>query len=78
MRMTIAALDLGRSRIGVAVNDAASMGAHPVGIVELIRSFSKRIGRQTIMLLSSVCGEQIVWSLARGRNLSTIGRSEQF
>jgi putative Holliday junction resolvase len=32
--MTIAALDLGRRRIGVAVTDAASMGAHPVGIVE--------------------------------------------
>jgi putative Holliday junction resolvase len=34
MRMTIAAVDLGRRRIGVAVTDAASMGAHPVGIVE--------------------------------------------
>ena len=34
MRMTIAALDLGRRRIGVAVTDAASMGAYPVGIVE--------------------------------------------
>jgi len=33
-RMTIAALDLGRRRIGVAVTDAASMGAYPVGIVE--------------------------------------------
>jgi putative Holliday junction resolvase len=32
--MPIAALDLGRRRIGVAVTDAASMGAHPVGIVE--------------------------------------------
>ena len=32
--MPIAALDLGRHRIGVAVTDAASMGAHPVGIVE--------------------------------------------
>ncbi len=32
--MTIAALDLGRRRIGVAVTDAASMGAHPAGIVE--------------------------------------------
>ncbi len=32
--MSIAALDLGRRRIGVAVTDAASMGAHPVGIVE--------------------------------------------
>ncbi|HKN12210.1 MAG TPA: Holliday junction resolvase RuvX [Candidatus Binatus sp.] len=32
--MAIAALDLGRRRIGVAVTDAASMGAHPLGIVE--------------------------------------------
>ena len=32
--MTIAALDLGRRRIGIAVTDAAAMGAHPVGIVE--------------------------------------------
>ena len=32
--MAIAALDLGRRRIGVAVTDAAAMGAHPVGIVE--------------------------------------------
>jgi len=34
MLMPIAALDLGRRRIGVAVTDAALMGAHPVGIVE--------------------------------------------
>lgn len=34
IRMTIAALDLGRRRIGVAVTDAASMAAYPVGIVE--------------------------------------------
>jgi len=32
--MVIAAIDLGRRRIGVAVTDAAAMGAHPVGIVE--------------------------------------------
>lgn len=32
--MAIAALDLGRRRIGVAVTDAASMGAYPLGIVE--------------------------------------------
>src|SRR5271168_511625 len=32
--MPIAALDLGSRRIGVAVSDAASMGAHPLGIVE--------------------------------------------
>jgi len=32
--MAIAAIDLGSRRIGVAVTDAASMGAHPLGIVE--------------------------------------------
>ena len=32
--MAIAALDLGRRRIGVAVTDAAAMGSHPLGIVE--------------------------------------------
>ena len=32
--MAIAALDLGRRRIGVAVTDAAAIGSHPVGIVE--------------------------------------------
>ncbi|HYL57652.1 MAG TPA: Holliday junction resolvase RuvX [Candidatus Acidoferrales bacterium] len=32
--MAIAALDLGRRRIGVAVTDTAEMGAHPIGIVE--------------------------------------------
>src|ERR1700691_3626463 len=32
--MPIAALDLGRRRIGVAVTDAAAIGAHPVGMAE--------------------------------------------
>ena len=32
--MAIGAVDLGRRRIGVAVTDAAAIGAHPVGIVE--------------------------------------------
>ncbi len=32
--MLVAALDLGSRRIGVAVSDAASMGAYPLGIVE--------------------------------------------
>jgi len=32
--MSVAALDLGRRRIGVAVTDAAAMGAHPIGVVE--------------------------------------------
>jgi putative Holliday junction resolvase len=32
--MSVAALDVGHRRIGVAVTDAAAMGAHPIGIVE--------------------------------------------
>ena len=32
--MQVAALDVGRRRIGVAVTDEAGVGAHPVGIVE--------------------------------------------
>jgi putative Holliday junction resolvase len=32
--MSVAALDLGRRRIGVAVTDAAAMGCYPVGVVE--------------------------------------------
>jgi putative Holliday junction resolvase len=32
--MAAAALDFGRRRIGVAVTDAAAMGAHPLGVVE--------------------------------------------
>jgi len=31
--MSVAALDLGRRRIGVAVTDATAMGAHPIGVV---------------------------------------------
>jgi putative Holliday junction resolvase len=38
--MQIAALDLGRRRIGVAFTDEAGIGAHPVGIVER-QSFEK-------------------------------------
>lgn len=47
--MPIAALDLGRRRIGVAVTDAASMGAHPLGIVER-RALKKDIGAIAAML----------------------------
>ncbi len=47
--MTIAALDLGRRRIGVAVTDAASIGAHPVGIVER-RALKKDLAAIAAML----------------------------
>ena len=32
--MSVAALDLGRRRIGIAVTDAAGIGAHPIGVIE--------------------------------------------
>ena len=47
--MSIAALDLGRRRIGVAVTDAAAMGAHPVGVVER-RSMAQDLAAIAAML----------------------------
>ena len=47
--MAIAALDLGRRRIGVAVTDAAAMGSHPVGIVER-RALNADLGAIAAML----------------------------
>jgi putative Holliday junction resolvase len=47
--MSIAALDLGRRRIGVAVTDAAAMGAYPVGVVER-RSIARDLGVIAAML----------------------------
>jgi putative Holliday junction resolvase len=47
--MSIAALDLGRRRIGVAVTDAAAIGAHPVGVVER-RSMAKDLEAIAVML----------------------------
>ena len=47
--MSIAALDLGRRRIGVAVTDAAAMGAHPVGVVER-RSMAQDLASIAAML----------------------------
>jgi len=47
--MPIAALDLGSRRIGVAVTDAASMGAHPLGIV-VRRALKKDIKAIAAML----------------------------
>jgi putative pre-16S rRNA nuclease len=57
MRMAIAALDLGRRRIGVAVTDAASIGAHPVGIVE------RRALRHDLHAIAA---------MLRDRNVSTV------
>src|SRR5882757_6765517 len=47
--MSIAALDLGRRRIGVAVTDAAAMGAYPVGVVER-RSMAQDLAAIAAML----------------------------
>ena len=47
--MSIAALDLGRRRIGVAVTDAAAIGAHPVGVVER-RSMAQDLAAIAAML----------------------------
>jgi putative Holliday junction resolvase len=47
--MSIAALDLGSRRIGVAVTDAASMGAYPLGIVER-RALKKDLAAIATML----------------------------
>ena len=55
--MAIAAIDLGRRRIGVAVTDAASIGAYPLGIVER-RALKRDLDALAAML--------------RGRDVSTI------
>jgi putative Holliday junction resolvase len=55
--MPIAAVDLGRRRIGVAVTDAAAMGAHPVGIVE------RRALKDDL---------EAIAAMLRGRDVSTI------
>ena len=57
--MTIAALDLGCRRIGVAVTDAASMGAHPVGIVER-RSLKHDLAAVAAMLRDRSVGTIVV------------------
>ena len=55
--MAIAALDLGRRRIGVAVTDAAAIAAHPLGIVER-RALARDLDAIAAML--------------RGRDITTI------
>ncbi len=65
--MPIAALDLGRRRIGVAVTDAASMGAHPVGIVE--RSALKK----DIEAIAAMLGDRRVDTFVVGLPLNMDG-----
>jgi putative Holliday junction resolvase len=65
--MPIAALDLGRRRIGVAVTDAASMGAHPVGIVE------RRALKKDIEAIAAMLGDRRVDTLVVGLPLNMDG-----
>ena len=65
--MPIAALDLGRRRIGVAVTDAASMGAHPVGIVE------RRALKKDIEAIAAMLGDRGVDTFVVGLPLNMDG-----
>ena len=65
--MPIAALDLGRRRIGVAVTDAASMGAHPLGIVE------RRALKKDIEAIAAMLGDRRVDTFVVGLPLNMDG-----
>jgi putative Holliday junction resolvase len=67
MLMAIAALDLGRRRIGVAVTDAASIGAHPVGIVE------RRALKQDVAAIAAMIRERRVSTIVVGLPLNMDG-----
>jgi putative Holliday junction resolvase len=58
--MAIAAIDLGSRRIGVAVTDAASMGAHPLGIVE------RRVLKKDIKAIAAMLGDRRVGTFVVG------------
>jgi putative Holliday junction resolvase len=47
--MAVAALDLGRSRIGIAIAENASLGVQPLGALER-RSFAQDVERLSSML----------------------------
>lgn len=65
--MPIAALDLGRRRIGVAVTDAASMGAHPLGIVE------RRALKQDLEAIAAMIRDRRVSTIIVGLPLNMDG-----
>ncbi len=65
--MPIAALDLGSRRIGVAVSDAASMGAYPLGIVE-----RKALDRD-LKTIASMLGDRRVSTFIVGLPLNMDG-----
>ena len=58
--MAIAAIDLGRRRIGVAVTDAASIGAYPLGIVE------RRALKKDIKAIAAMLGDRRVGTFVIG------------
>jgi len=65
--MVIAALDLGRRRIGVAVTDAAAMGAYPLGIVE------RRALKKDIKAIAAMLGERRLSTIVVGLPLNMDG-----
>ena len=65
--MPIAALDLGSRRIGVAVTDAASMGAYPVGIVE------RRALKKDIKAIAAMLGDRRVGTFVIGLPINMDG-----
>ena len=67
MRMPIAAIDLGSRRIGVAVSDAASMGAHPLGIV------ARRALKKDIKAIAAMLGDRRVGIFVVGLPLNMDG-----
>jgi len=65
--MAIAALDLGSRRIGVAVSDAAGMGAYPLGIVE------RRALKKDIKAIAAMLGDRRVGIFVVGLPLNMDG-----
>jgi putative Holliday junction resolvase len=65
--MAIAAIDLGRRRIGVAVTDAASMGAYPLGIVE------RRALKKDLKAIAAMLGDRRVNTFVVGLPLNMDG-----
>jgi putative Holliday junction resolvase len=65
--MPIAALDLGRRRIGIAVSDAAAMGAHPLGIVE------RRALKQDLDVIATMLRDRGVSTIVVGLPLNMDG-----
>jgi len=65
--MATAALDLGRRRIGVAVTDAASIGAHPLGVVE------RRSIKRDLEVLAAMLRDREVTTIVVGLPLNMDG-----